>query len=121
MQEPDYAPQNVVAMIMQRMNVAFLPDVNSFANAGQRLNGFVVNDKASLTFALNLLDHEIHQLPQDYVDRPDFDDHKPCLYLVTKNVGFRDRNVEWIDNRCKDGCEDETPPVKPRHPIASGR
>ncbi len=70
------------------MNAAFLPDVDSFANAGQQLNGFVVNDKASLIFALNLLDHEIHQLPQDYIDRPDFGDHKPCLHLVAKKCGL---------------------------------
>ncbi len=92
MQQPDYAPQNAVAMIMQRMNMAFLPDVDSFANAGQRLNGFVINDTASLKFTLDVLDHEIQQLPQDYMDWPDFGDHKPCLYLITKNVGSHDRN-----------------------------
>ncbi len=121
MQQPRmHAAQNAVAMIMQRMNMAFLPDIDSFANAGQRLNGFVINDKASLTFVLNLLDHEIHQLPQDYIDRPDIEDHKPCLYLVTKNVGFRDRNVEWIDNRLKDGDGAGADPKMPWHLIAGG-
>ncbi len=36
MQQPDYAAQNAVAMIMQQMNVAFLPDVDSFANRQDR-------------------------------------------------------------------------------------
>ncbi len=68
-----------------------------------------------------MLDVEIQQLPQDFIDRPDFGDHKPCLYLVTKNVGFRQRNVEWIDDRLKNGGEDGMPLVKPRHPVASRR
>ncbi len=119
MQQPDYATQNVVAMIMQRMNVAFLPDVESFANAGQQLNGFVINDRVSLIFALNLLDLKIQQVPQDYIDQPDFGDHKPCLYLVTKNVGFRQRNVDRIDNKLNDGDLDGLAPTMPRHPVAS--
>ncbi len=68
--------------------MAFLPDFASFANAGAQLNGFVVNDTASLKFALYVLDHEIQKLPQDYIDNPDFAEHKPVLYLITKNVGF---------------------------------
>ncbi len=121
MQQPEYGPENAVAMIMQRMNVAFLPDVESFTNAEQRLNGFVINDTVSLRFALDVLDHEIQNLPQDYIDRPDFGDHKPCLYLITKNVGFQGKHVEWIDNKCKDGDGDGQPPTLPQHPIAGGR
>ncbi len=117
---PDYAAQNIVAMIMQRVNVAFLPDVESFANAGQWLNGHVINDRASLTFALNVLDHEIQLVPQDYIDCPDFADHKPCLYVVTKNVGFHQRNVEWIDDRLKNGGDKGRPLVKPWHSVAGG-
>ncbi len=45
---PDYEPENVTTMIMQRANVAFLLDVFSFCNTGVRQNGFVVND--SMTF-----------------------------------------------------------------------
>ncbi len=75
-------------MIMQRSNVAFLPDIASFANAGVQFNSFVVNDTASLKFALDVLDHEIQKLLQDYIDNPDFAEHKPALYLITKNVGF---------------------------------
>ncbi len=101
--------------------MAFLPDVDSFANAGARLNGFVINDTASLKFALDLLDHEIQQLLQDYIDRPDFAEHKPVLYLITKNVGFRDKSIEWMDNVCKDGEGASVNPTLPRHPIASGR
>ncbi len=40
--QPDYEPENVTAMIMQRANGAFLPDVSSFWNTGVRLNDFVV-------------------------------------------------------------------------------
>ncbi len=108
-------------MIMQRMNVAFLPGVGSFANAGERLNGYVINDRASLGFALDLLDKEIQQVPQDYIDCPDFGEHKPCLYVITKNVGFRQRNTEWINDNLKGGGMEGEPLVMPRHPIASGR
>ncbi len=119
MQQPDYHLENVIAMIMQQSNVAFLPDVESFANVGQRLNGFIVNDMASLKFALDVLDHEIQNLPQDYIDHPDFAERKPCLYLITKHVGFRGKNVEWMDDKCKDGdgarlsppCQDIQSPV----------
>ncbi len=109
-----------MAMIMQWVNVAFLPDVNSFANAGRRLNGYAVNDRAGLVFTLNVLDQEVQQVPQDYIDCPDFGEHKPCLYVVTKNVGFRQRNVEWIDDRLKNGGDKGNPLVKPRHPVAGG-
>ncbi len=91
---PDYDPENVVAMIMQQANVAFLPDVSSFCSTGARLNGYVVNDTVTLKFALDLLDHEIQKLPQDYIDYPDFAEHKPVLYVITKNVGFCDRNIK---------------------------
>ncbi len=101
--------------------MAFLPDVESFANAGVRLDGFVVNGTASLKFTLDVLDHEIQNLPQDYIDCPDFAKHKPCLYLITKNVGFRGRNVEWMDDRCKDGDGASVAPTLPRHPITGGR
>ncbi len=101
--------------------MAYLPDVESFTNAGARLNGFIVNDTASLKFALDVLNHEIQNLPQDYIDHPDFAKHKPCLYLITKNVGFRGKNVEWIDNKCKDGDCNRVAPTLPRHPVASGR
>ncbi len=65
--QPDYEPEHVTAMIMQHANVAFLPDISSFCNSGARLNSFVVNDSATLMFVLDLLDHEVHQLPQDYI------------------------------------------------------
>ncbi len=120
-QRPDYAAQNIVAMIMQQANVALLPDVESFANAGQQLTGYVINDRASLIFTLNVLDHEIQQVPQDYIDCPDFGDHKSCLYGVTKNVGFHQRNVEWIDDRLKNGGEEGSPLVKLQHTVAGGR
>ncbi len=68
--------------------MAFLLDVSSFCNAGARQNGFVVNDTVTLKFALNMLNHEIQKLPQDYIDLPDFAEQKPVLYLITKNVGF---------------------------------
>ncbi len=57
MPQPEYELETVTAMIMQHANVAFLPDVSSFCNTGARLNGFVVNDSATLKFALNLLNH----------------------------------------------------------------
>ncbi len=57
--QPDYEPEQITAMIMQRANVAFLPDVSSFCNAGARLNGFAVNDSATLMYALDLLDQEV--------------------------------------------------------------
>ncbi len=86
--QPNYEPENVTAMIMQCANVAFLPDISSFCNSGARLNGFVINDSMTLKFALDLLDHEVHQLPQDYIAGPDFSDQKPALYLIRKNAGF---------------------------------
>ncbi len=69
----------------------------------------------------SILDHEIQLVPQDYIDSPDFADHKPCLYVVTKNVGFRQRNVDWIDDRLKNGGDQGLPLVKPWHPVAGGR
>ncbi len=117
MPQPDYGPKNVVAMIMQQANMAFLPDVSSFCNAGARLNDLVINDTATLKFALNVLDHEIQKLLQDYIDLPDFAEHKPILYLITKNVGFRDKNVEWMDNKRKDGDGANVTPTLPRHPM----
>ncbi len=36
--QPDYEPENVTAMIMQRTNVAFLPDISSFCNTRVSLN-----------------------------------------------------------------------------------
>ncbi len=68
-----------------------------------------------------MLDREIQQVPQDYIDCPDFGEHKPCLYVVTKNVGFRQRNTDWIDDRLKNGGLKGEPLVKPRHPIAGRR
>ncbi len=70
--QPDHEPENVTAMIMQHANVAFLPDVLSICNTGARLNSCVVNDSMTLKFALDLLDQEVHQLPQDNVAGPDF-------------------------------------------------
>ncbi len=72
--QPDYEPENITTMIMQHTYVAFLPDVLSFCNTGVRLNGFVINDSTTLKFALDLLDHVVHQLPQDYIAGPDFAD-----------------------------------------------
>ncbi len=93
------------SMIMQHANVAFLPDDSSFCNTGARLNGFVVNDSATLKFAL----------PQDNIAGPDFAEQKPVLYLITKNVGFRECNGDWIDNACKDGDGISVPPTLPVH------
>ncbi len=112
-------PENVTAMIMQHANVAFLLDVSSFCNTGARLNGFVVNDSATLRFVLDLLDHKVHQLPQDYIDRHDFAERKPVLYLIMKNVGFCDCNIDWIDNVSKDGDGMSVPPTLLRHLLTS--
>ncbi len=118
--QPDYEPENVVTMIMQCTNVAFLPDVSSFCNTGARLNGFIVNDSVTLRFALDLLNHEVHQLPQDNIDPPDFAERKPVLYVITKNMGFCKHNIDWIDNVRKDGDGMHVPPTLPRHPPTSG-
>ncbi len=119
--QPDYELEHVTAMIMQHANVAFLPNVSSFCNTGARLNGFVVNNSATLHFVLDWLDHEVHQLPQDNIAGPDFAEWKPVLYLIMKNVGFREHNIDWIDNMHKDGDGMSVPPTLPRHPLASGR